>query len=59
MDTEVSEEIQHHDPRAFDDDDDDPVVDEWIAVLDEASGNTYYANLATHETSWEIPEGFM
>ncbi|KAF0688028.1 Aste57867_20310 [Aphanomyces stellatus] len=28
---------------------------EWIECLDEVSGNTYYYNSATQETSWEWP----
>ena len=30
----------------------------WQAVLDEASGATYYYNSETGETTWDMPEGF-
>jgi hypothetical protein len=31
---------------------------DWVALVDEGSGYTYYYNNATEETSWELPEGF-
>ena len=30
-------------------------MDLWVAVVDEASGQTYYFNEATQETSWDMP----
>ena len=32
--------------------------EEWTEVLDEGSGQTYYFNSVTGESSWEKPEGF-
>lgn len=32
------------------------VSSEWVAVTDEASGQTYYYNNVTQETSWEQPQ---
>lgn len=31
---------------------------EWMAVVDEDSGDTYYVNQTTMESSWEKPPGF-
>lgn len=62
MQVDLNEEATvEHNPKFEDGDESDELIeeDEWIAVLDEASGNTYYANLLTNETSWEKPEGFM
>eukprot|EP00980_Cylindrotheca_fusiformis_P026306 scaffold15772_cov162-Cylindrotheca_fusiformis.AAC.8 len=36
-------------------DKDDPVSSEWVATVDETSGQTYYFNTVTQETSWEKP----
>ena len=30
-------------------------VEDWVYLTDEGSGFSYYANLATRETSWEAP----
>jgi WW domain len=30
---------------------------DWTAVVDPASGNVYYVNVITHESSWEPPGG--
>jgi len=30
-------------------------VDEWLAALDEATGNTYYYSTVSGETSWDPP----
>lgn len=32
---------------------------EWVQLLDEASKSFYYANIVTHETSWDAPPSFM
>lgn len=32
---------------------------DWVAVVDKDSGQTYYFNKATRETSWEKPAGFV
>merc|ERR1712228_52158 len=32
---------------------------DWVAVQDPSSGKTYYANMKTRETSWDVPPGFQ
>jgi hypothetical protein len=32
-----------------------PLPEPWIAQVDQSSGRTYYANTATHKTTWERP----
>eukprot|EP00486_Rosalina_sp_Unknown_P015531 CAMPEP_0201593486 /NCGR_PEP_ID=MMETSP0190_2-20130828/191073_1 /ASSEMBLY_ACC=CAM_ASM_000263 /TAXON_ID=37353 /ORGANISM="Rosalina sp." /LENGTH=363 /DNA_ID=CAMNT_0048052689 /DNA_START=105 /DNA_END=1193 /DNA_ORIENTATION=+ len=34
-------------------------MSDWVAVQDPTSGKTYYANMKTRETSWEVPPGFQ
>merc|ERR1711948_137745 len=41
----------------------DPLPQGWQAVVDQASGNTYYEDLTTGETTWvhplkDVPEGW-
>ena len=38
---------------------DTPREEKWAAVVDEASGKTYYYNEDTQETTWVKPEGFV
>jgi hypothetical protein len=32
---------------------------QWMEALDIDSGRLYYIHLATHQTSWDCPEGFL
>ena len=32
---------------------------QWIGRLDAASGNTYYENLESQQTQWELPAGIV
>ena len=32
-----------------------PIGGDWVAAVDPGSGETYYANPVTGETSWEYP----
>ncbi len=34
-------------------------MSDWIAVRDPTSGKTYYTNMKTRETSWDIPPGYQ
>ena len=34
-------------------------MDEWSAVLDDASGQVYYFNSTNGESQWEKPEGWV
>jgi hypothetical protein len=36
-----------------------PAKSDWIAVVDESSGSTYYWNEKTQESSWDKPAGFV
>ena len=33
--------------------------DDWQAVVDKSSGDTYYYNKSTGKTQWEVPQGFV
>ena len=33
--------------------------DDWEEIYDEDSGQHYYFNNASNESSWEVPEGFV
>jgi hypothetical protein len=49
--------------KALDDNDDDDYSDSddspWMAVMDQASGNMYYYNEDTEETTWNKPADFV
>lgn len=56
---EMPEGVQDYGPGTGSaDPDEDPSASlppNWVAVVDPASGATYYANTVTRETSWEVP----
>ena len=34
-------------------------MSDWQAVADEETGETYYHNVVTDETQWEMPDDFV
>lgn len=57
MQAQQAIEQQHGDSSA--DFNDSQTMSEWFPVVDPQSGDTYYANERTGETSWEKPEEIL
>ena len=51
----VDQGADHNDNRPQDDNDDDDLPPGWFTAVDQDSGDTYYCNEATGETTWDKP----